>query len=83
MLGIKEFASYYKEERGWTEAFEQAVARLSEEGGGTLVVTPGRYETYSIELKSNITLQVEAGAEICFKQDWQGYQVIQDRKSVV
>ncbi len=76
MLGIREFASYYKEERGWTEAFEQAVARLSEEGGGTLVVTPGRYETYSIELKSNITLQVEAGAEICFKQDWQGYQEV-------
>ncbi len=77
MLEIREFASYYKEERGWTDAFIQAVAKLSQEGGGTLVVTPGVYETFSIELKSNITLQVEAGAEIRFKQDWQGYQVIQ------
>ena len=67
MVKIREFEEYYNEERGWTGAFEQAVAHLEQEGGGTLRVTPGKYETYSIELKSNITLHLEAGAELLFK----------------
>lgn len=76
MIKIREFEEYYNEERGWTGAFEQAVAHLEREGGGTLTVTPGKYETYSIELKSNVTLHLEAGAELLFKQDCGGYRVI-------
>ena len=76
MLYLKDFEKYYKEERGWTGAFEQAVACMEEQGGGTLVVPAGIYHTFSIELKSNMTLYLEAGAELRFIQDYRGYQVV-------
>lgn len=76
MLNIKDFEQYVSEERGWTAAFEQAVANMEEQGGGTLIVPPGIYNTYSIELKSNMTLHLEAGAEIRFIQNHQGYQIV-------
>jgi len=53
----------------WTGAFAAAVDALTAQGGGTLTVPAGRYETAPILLKSNITLHLEAGAEIRFTDD--------------
>lgn len=76
MLCLREFETYYKEERGWTDAFVRAIASMEEQGGGTLVVPAGVYDTFPVELKSNMTLYLEAGAELRFLQDCQGFPVI-------
>ncbi|MBQ8639102.1 MAG: glycoside hydrolase family 28 protein [Lachnospiraceae bacterium] len=77
MVTIKDFASYCTTDRGWTAAFEQAIAALDALGGGLLYVPAGSYETCSIELKSNITLYLESGAELKFIQDAALYRVVQ------
>ncbi|HWA09411.1 MAG TPA: glycoside hydrolase family 28 protein [Opitutaceae bacterium] len=52
-----------------TTAFARAVAACAAAGGGTLVVPAGRYLTGSIQLESNLTLQLEAGAELLYSGD--------------
>lgn len=53
----------------WTEAFRAAVDALTAQGGGTLTVPAGRFETGPILLKSNVTLHLDAGAAILFSDD--------------
>ena len=53
----------------WTEPFRAAVDALAADGGGTLFVPSGRFLTAPILLKSNITLDLDAGAEIVFTDD--------------
>lgn len=76
MISIREYEDKKTEERGWTDAFSAAVTRMESEGGGTLVVPAGRYETFPIELKSNMTLYLESGAELVFIQRSEGFPVI-------
>ena len=76
MISIREYEDRKTEERGWTDAFSAAVTRMESEGGGTLVVPAGRYETFPIELKSNMTLYLESGAELVFIQRSEGFPVI-------
>ncbi|MCX6950556.1 MAG: glycoside hydrolase family 28 protein [Opitutae bacterium] len=47
-----------------TGPINQAVAALSQAGGGTLVFGPGTYLTGTIYLRSMVTLQIDAGATI-------------------
>lgn len=47
-----------------TAAINAAIDRLSEAGGGTLSIPPGRYLTGTIYLKSCVTLHLENGAVI-------------------
>ena len=47
-----------------TGLINQAVAELSQAGGGTLVFGPGTYLTGTIYLRSMVTLQIDAGATI-------------------
>ncbi|HEY1848546.1 MAG TPA: glycoside hydrolase family 28 protein [Opitutaceae bacterium] len=49
-----------------TQAFARAVAACEAAGGGTVEVPAGRYLTGSIELRSNIRLNLEAGAEVLY-----------------
>ena len=49
-----------------TEAFRLAVAAAKAAGGGTIYVPPGKYTSGPIELFSNMTLEVDAGATIEF-----------------
>lgn len=49
-----------------TDAFRQAVRAARSAGGGTIYVPPGKYTSGPIELFSNMTLEVEAGATIEF-----------------
>lgn len=49
-----------------TEAFRRAIQAARDAGGGTIYVPPGRYSTGPIELFSNMTLDVDAGATIDF-----------------
>src|ERR1039458_9638099 len=49
-----------------TEAFRQAIQAAKAAGGGTIYVPPGKYISGPIELFSNMTLDVDAGATINF-----------------
>ncbi|MBN1777261.1 MAG: glycoside hydrolase family 28 protein [Clostridiales bacterium] len=53
----------------WTEAFRAAIKALSSQGGGTLTVSAGRYETGPVQLESDTELHVEPGAQIVFADD--------------
>lgn len=52
-----------------TAAISRAVQACAEAHGGTLVFPAGRYLTGSITLRSNMTLQLEAGAELLYSPD--------------
>ncbi|MGA2650801.1 MAG: glycoside hydrolase family 28 protein [Terracidiphilus sp.] len=49
-----------------SEAFKPAIKAAHNAGGGTVFVPAGRYMSGPIELPSNITLDVDAGATIAF-----------------
>lgn len=49
-----------------TAAIARAVAAAHAAGGGTVVFPAGRYLTGSIELESNLTLDLEAGSELLY-----------------
>lgn len=49
-----------------TEAFSRAIAAAKAAGGGVIYVPPGKYSSGPIELFSNMTLEIEAGATIAF-----------------
>ncbi len=46
------------------KAFQHTIDACTQRGGGTVYVPPGQYMTGSIEIKSNVTFYVEAGAVI-------------------
>ncbi len=60
----------------WTEAFRTAIDALSRIDGGTLRVPAGLYWTRSIELISDMTLQVDSGATLRFLPGPDGYDAI-------
>ncbi|HZL50315.1 MAG TPA: glycosyl hydrolase family 28-related protein, partial [Terracidiphilus sp.] len=52
-----------------TEAFRRAIEAAKTRGGGTIYVPPGKYSSGPMELFSNMTLDVDAGATIDFPVD--------------
>lgn len=62
-----------------SRAFEEAIKAASERGGGTVYVPAGRYLTGTIYLRSNITLDLDAGAVILFSNDVKDYSVVASR----
>ncbi len=59
-----------------TKAFNDAMAECSKNGGGTVFVPAGTYETGSIEIFSNTTFHIDAGAKINFVNDISEYPVV-------
>lgn len=57
-----------------TVAIQNAIDRLSQKGGGTLVLTYGEYVTGTIELKSNVELRIEKGATLLGSVNIDDYQ---------
>lgn len=53
-------------------AINAAIRAAAEQGGGTVVVPPGRYSCYSIKLASNIHLRIESGAAIISAEPGKG-----------
>jgi len=49
-----------------TAAFRQAIQAARSAGGGTIYVPPGKYTSGPIELFSNMTLEIDAGAVVDF-----------------
>jgi hypothetical protein len=57
-----------------TAALNKAVEACAAAGGGQVLVPPGRYLTGTVHLRSNVTLLVDAGAEIVGHPDPEKYQ---------
>ena len=53
-----------------TKLINSTIDRLNRGGGGTLFFPAGTYLTGSIHLKSNITLELEAGATLLFSDNF-------------
>jgi polygalacturonase len=56
-----------------TKAIANAIAAASKAGGGTVYFPAGKYLTGAIHLKSNITIFIDAGAEIHFSDNFDDY----------
>lgn len=59
-----------------TDAFNEAMISLSEQGGGTLYVPAGVWYTIPITFRSNVNLYLEKGALIIFNPDPQYYPFV-------
>ncbi len=60
-----------------TKAFNDAMEKCFNSGGGTVFVPAGTYETGSIEIFSNTTFHIDAGAKINFVNDIAEYPVVE------
>lgn len=60
-----------------TEAFASAMKKLSEKGGGTLIVPSGVWYTGPIVFESNINLHLEKGALILFSSNFDLYPLVE------
>jgi polygalacturonase len=56
-----------------TTAIKNAIDAASKAGGGTVYFPAGKYLTGSIHLKSNITILIDAGAELHFSDNFDDY----------
>lgn len=56
-----------------TEIIQQAIDRLSQQGGGSVIVPKGEWLTGRISLKSNINLHLEEGAILRFSGEIKDY----------
>lgn len=59
-----------------TAAIRALIAEMEANGGGTLYFPAGKYVSGTIELKSNMTLLLDAGAEILCSEDPEKFPVI-------
>ena len=57
-----------------TAAIQQCIDKVNAAGGGTAYVPPGTYLTGGIEIKSNVTLYLEAGATLLGSTDLNDYR---------
>lgn len=56
-----------------TTLINKTIAKLHENGGGTLFFPSGKYLTGAIIMKSNITIELEAGATLLFSDNFDDY----------
>lgn len=79
MINIVDFGARADGDSVATAAFQKAIAAAAKNGGGTVYVPPGIYKTGPLELVSNITLYLDAGAVIRFSDDLNDFPVITTR----
>lgn len=66
LFNVVDYGADREGSRSSTEAFRRAIQAARGAGGGTIYVPPGKYTSGPIELFSNMTLEVDAGATIEF-----------------
>src|SRR5580704_15663224 len=62
-----------------TAAFKSAIQACAKAGGGTVFVPAGKYISGAIELVSNLTLHIDAGAVIKFAANREEYPMVKSR----
>lgn len=63
-----------------TLLINKTIDRLNKAGGGTLYFPSGNYLTGSIKMKSNITIELEAGATLLFSDNFDDYLPFTDMR---
>lgn len=76
---LEEFGGKPEEGHDNTYVFSAAFSSLAANGGGTLSVAPGRWETGPITLPSGCTLDIQAGATVSFIADFERYKPVWTR----
>ena len=66
-----------------TRSIQKAVDFINENGGGRLVISVGRYLTGSIQLKSNVTIQLEEGAVLVGTTSIYDYKGVNGIKALI
>lgn len=69
-LSVTAFGALGDSTLNCTEAFTNAIDACQKQGGGTVVVPPGKYLLGSIHLKSNVHLYISQNATIQFVKEW-------------
>lgn len=59
-----------------TEAFQNAIKKCTESGGGKVIVPKGKYFTGAIHLDNNVNLHLEEGSEILFSANPLDYPIV-------
>jgi len=59
-----------------SKAFKDAIEACSKNGGGVVVVSPGKYFTGPIHLENNVDFHLEQGAEILFSTNPADYPIV-------
>ena len=62
-----------------TSAIRNAIQACAKAGGGTVYFPAGTYDTGAIELVSNLTLAIDAGATLRFHTDLADYPIVKSR----
>ena len=62
-----------KQNKLCTEAIQKAIDQIAKRGGGTVIIPEGKWLSGRIELKSNINLKLEEGAELHFSGEIKDY----------
>jgi polygalacturonase len=75
-VNLKDFGGVPDGVRLNSDAFENAFAALSAQGGGTLIVPAGIWFTGPVVFRSNINLHLEKGALILFSPDFDLYPLV-------
>lgn len=79
MVNIKDFGAINDGVTLNTEAIKKAIDFAYNQGGGTVLIPAGKFLTGSIELKSNINLHIDAGAQVLFVNDKNEYPMVTSR----
>ncbi len=59
-----------------TDAINQAIAHISRNGGGKVIIPRGIWLTGPVQLKSNINLHLNEGALLLFSRDFDNYPLV-------
>jgi len=62
-----------------TRSLQEAIDAKARAGGGTVRIAAGRYVTGALTLRSDITLEIEAGAVLLGSEDPADYPLIESR----
>lgn len=71
---VTELGARGHQETNDTAAIQQAIDKASQAGGGTVYVPAGDYRCGQLQLRSQVTLQIEAGATLWVSPDKADYQ---------
>jgi len=69
LFNVRDYGATGKREDNATKPVGKAIDECTAAGGGTVYVPPGDYTVGTLQLKDNVTLNLEAGATLYLSQD--------------